>query len=329
MVIERRMGRRSATETVGRVLKVLLEERRIQQSELARRVGIDADTARRVLGELKESGAPIAKETEGRAVVWSVPDGWFPNGVVFEGESASTLLRLLLRLRPSRERDNMIERITDAASSARDVRSAKSAIVAPAAAGESEDWLGELERAAIGRYAVRVRYQAASEDEPQSRLCSVQRVVTERPAFVLVWSHKSQALRNYRPERVSGVTRADDVAFIERPEAEIAEALGESVNGYRGGALDELVFVVREDCWGWAKDNLPAKPLRKERIPGGRRVSMRNRGGDVLVRWLTGMADRVTIETESVREAVRDNARRALEATGGLFDTPNTRGGGE
>lgn len=319
------MGRRSATETVGRVLTILLEERRIQQSELARRVGIDGDTARRVLGELKQSGVPVVSETEGRAVVWSVPEGWFPNGVVFEGESASMLLRLLLRLRPSRERDNMIERITDAASSAREVRAVKSAIVAPAATGESEDWLSELERAAIGRYAVRVRYRAANEGEPDWRVCSVQRVVTERPAFAMVWSHKSQGLRNYRPERVSKVLRADDVAFVERPEAEVAAAIAESVNGFRGGALGELSFVVREAHWGWAEINLPARPLRTEPVPGGTRVVMHNRGGDVLVRWLTGMADRVTIETPSVREAVRDNARRALEGTGGLSDTPNTR----
>lgn len=323
------MGRRSATETVGRVLTTLLEERRIQQSELARRVGIGGDTARRVLGELKRSGVPVVSEAEGRAVVWSVPEGWFPNGVVFEGESASTLLRLLLRLPPSRERDSMIERVTDAASSARAVRAVKSAIVAPTAVGESEDWLSELERSAIGRYAVRVRYRAANEEQAEWRLCSVQRVVTERPAFALVWSHKSQALRHYRPERVSKVLRAEDVAFVERPEAEVSAAIAESVNAFRGGVLGELSFVVREAHWGWAKDNLPARPLRTEPVPGGTRVVMRNRGGDVLVRWLTGMADRVVIETPSVREAVRDNARRALEGTEWLSDTPNTRGVGQ
>lgn len=307
------MGRRSATETLGRVLTVLLEERRIQQSELARRVAIDGDTARRILLELQQSGAPIESVREGRAVVWSVAAGWFPNGVVFEGESASTLLRLLLRLRPSRDRDAMIARITNAFDSAREVRAAQSAIVAPAPTGDSEDWLGVLARAAIERTAVRVRYQAVNEPEPEWRLCSVQRVVTERPAFALVWSHKSQGLRNYRPERVSRVLPAEDVAYVGRPEQEITAALDESVNAFRGGALGELVFIVREEHWGWAAINLPARPVRTEPVAGGTRVVMLNRGGDVLVRWLTGMADRVIIETESVRAAVRENARRAWE----------------
>jgi predicted DNA-binding transcriptional regulator YafY len=321
------MGRKSATETVGRVLNVLLQERRVQQSVLAKRVGIDGDTARRVLGELREAGVPIETEREGRAVFWRVADGWFPNGVVFDGERASTLLRLLLRLRPSRERDALIDRVTSAAANAREVRAAQNAIVPPTTVGDAEDWMGALERAAIGRYAVRVQYRAASEESPTWRVCSVQRVVTERPAFALVWSHKSQGLRCYRPERISGVVRADDTAFVERPESEVREAIAESVNGFRGGDKSELVFVVREADWGWVEINMPAKPVRTERVANGTRVVMVNRGGDVLVRWLTGMADRVTIETESVRRAVRENALRALEATGAsdVFDTPNTR----
>jgi hypothetical protein len=107
----------------------------------------------------------------------------------------------------------------------------------------------------------------------------------------------------------------------------VREAIAESVNGFRGGDKSELVFVVREADWGWVEINMPAKPVRTERVANGTRVVMVNRGGDVLVRWLTGMADRVTIETESVRRAVRENALRALEATGAsdVFDTPNTR----
>jgi predicted DNA-binding transcriptional regulator YafY len=318
------MGRRSATETVGRVLHVLLRERRVQQSALAKEVEIDGDTARRILGELREAGVPVEREQEGRAVVWSVAEGWFPNGVVFEGEHASTLLRLLLRLRPSRERDALIDRITHAAPSMREVRAAQQAIMSPSGNGEADDWLSELERSVMGRYAVRVLYRAAKEERPEWRVCSVQRVVTDRPAFAMVWSHKSQGLRCYRPERIQRVLRAEDHCYVERPRDEVDEAIAESVNGFRGGEKSELSFIVRAQDWGWVEINMPAKPVRTERTATGVRVVMVNRGGDVLVRWLTGMADRVTIETDSVRAAVRENAKRALEATL-LFDTPNTR----
>jgi predicted DNA-binding transcriptional regulator YafY len=297
----------------------------VQQSVLAKEVGIDGDSARRILGELREAGVPVEREREGRAVVWNVAEGWFPNGVVFEGEHASTLLRLLLRLRPSRERDALIDRVTHASSSVREVRAAQNAIVPPSSHGDAEDRLSELERSAIGRYAVRVLYRAANEEHAAWRVCSVQRVVTDRPAFAMVWSHKSQELRCYRPERIHRVVRAEEYRYVERPSREVTEAIAESVNGFRGGEKSELSFVVRERDWGWVEINMPARPVRTERTANGVRVVMVNRGGDVLVRWLTGMADRVTIETESVRAAVHENARRALEATRPFDDTPNMR----
>jgi predicted DNA-binding transcriptional regulator YafY len=312
------MGRRSATETLGRVLVALLEERRIQQSSLARRAGVDGETVRATMLELKASGVPVEREMEGRAVIWSVADGWFPNGVLFEGEHAQTLLRLLLRLRPSKDRDAAIDRLAGAASSAKQIRDAKSAIVAsvPAADAAAEDFLGALERAAIGRYVVRVRYQSVHDLEPRWRDCSVQRIVANARPFAIAWCHQSQELKHYRPERISAVMPQPAIAFHAERVEEVDRQQSESMNGFRGGELVEVSFVVRSDAWPWVRDNLPFQAERIEPAANGTRVTVRTKGGEVLERYLVGLADRVTIETRVVRDAVVILAKRALLAHG-------------
>jgi predicted DNA-binding transcriptional regulator YafY len=307
------MGRKSATETLARVMVTLLTERTITQRALAERAGVHPEALRARLLELQASGVPIERVVEGRAVLWRVAEGWFPSGTLFEGEAAHTLLRLLLRLRPSRDRDASIARLAGSVQAAEALRPAAEVIVLGVASDRrSEDCLGALERVAIERVVVRVRYQGVKDRDPRWRDVSVQRIVAGVAPYVIVWCHESGTLKNFRPERISGVMRAEAIAFHEVPPAELDRQQTEAMHGFRGGALREVSFVIREDAWPWVKDNLPVRYDALEPVEGGVRVRVTTRGGEVLERYLVGLADRVTIETAEVRRAVAELARRAL-----------------
>jgi predicted DNA-binding transcriptional regulator YafY len=307
------MGRRSATETLARVMVALLERRTISQSELVQRAGVGAEALRARLRELQGSGVPIERIVEERTVLWRVAEGWFPSGALFEGEAAQTLLRLLLRLRPSKDRDASIARIAGAARDPSARRAAEEVIV-PGADGDprSEDLVGALERVAIERVVVRVQYQGVKDPEPRWRDISVQRIVAGPAPYAIVWCHESRTLKNFRPERIFGVMRAEAIAFHEVLQDELDRQQSEAMHGFRGGALREVSFVIHQDAWPWVKDNLPVRYDRLEPARGGVRVRVTTRGGEVLERYLVGLADRVTIETEEVRRAVAALARRAL-----------------
>ena len=146
------MGRKSATETLARVMVALLKERTITQRELAERAGVNAEALRARLLELQSSGVPVERVVEGRAVLWRVAEGWFPSGTLFEGEAAQTLLRLLLRLRPSKDRDASIARLAGAAQEAAVLRPPEE-VIGLGVAGDRRrlDGLGALVRVASDR----------------------------------------------------------------------------------------------------------------------------------------------------------------------------------
>ncbi|MDP3273893.1 MAG: WYL domain-containing protein [Deltaproteobacteria bacterium] len=311
------MGRKSATATVGRVMVQLLEHRVIQQSELAKHAGVTTETLRRVGDELIESGFKLTRELDGRAMVWSVAEGWFPSGVVFAGEDAKRLLRLLLRLRKSSERDAMIERLTLASESDREVRAARESLSGPDEAKGVGDWLNKLSRVAAEQRTVRIYYASSKSGEARWRVCSVQRVAEGRTAYAIVWDHDKNELNNYRPERVQGMDELRATAYVRRPVAELDAHQKTGINGYRKGPEQELTVVVHGEVWGWVKDNLPVAPERTEPLSWGTRIVIKTRGAESIERWLVGLAEHVTIETESMREAVRARALRSLAQHGG------------
>jgi len=133
------MGQRSHTNTVVTVLQALLKERSCTQIDLARRAGVDSQVVRKHLEELQRHGFPLEREGDPPQVWWSVPKGWFPGAVLFDSKSVPVLLRQLSRLPRSKEREQLIQRILEAAPRPSPEPLKAPAVLTPAMDGERGD----------------------------------------------------------------------------------------------------------------------------------------------------------------------------------------------
>jgi predicted DNA-binding transcriptional regulator YafY len=250
-----------------------------------------------------------------------------------------------LRLPSSSARNAFVARIASAASSGRDVKRAARVTLSSRrdvderAEASAEDLRAQAEEAIVREWAIELKYLRVGDEDPSWRTVSPQTVVSAERPYLVAWDHAKSALRNYRLDRMQRVTRAEGVAFREVSAAVVDAHVRESFHGYRGGELREVSWVFSDEAWATAKDNLPFACERREPVPGGVRVVVKSRGGDVLVRFLLAYGARVTIETPRVRDEVIALARKALawheaqasgrgadEASGGSRDTPAIRG---
>ena len=95
--VQDRMSRRSATETISALFLAFLERTSWTQAELARRLEISVRVVRTRLEELERQGMKIEREEEHPHVVWTVPYGWYPDGLTLDRTTIVSLLRLLAR----------------------------------------------------------------------------------------------------------------------------------------------------------------------------------------------------------------------------------------
>ncbi|MDP3276795.1 MAG: WYL domain-containing protein [Deltaproteobacteria bacterium] len=326
------MGARRPEETVARVLGVLLAQRMLRQSELARQAEVTGETAAKVLGDLKNGGLPLTRELEGRAVIWSVPDGWFPNGVLFEGDDAGQLLRLLLRLPSGGVRDAFIERIKAASLSAREVSRSVGA-VRPAAVEAQRDGASRfrsvIEEAIVRARAIELKYHGTKDLEGHWRTVSPQTVVGASRPTLIAWDHRKSALRTFRVDRVQNVMDVEGIAYVRVDESRIDAEVSESFNGYCGGELREVSMLIDHDAWAIVEHNLPFIAQRIEHTNRGVRVVAKNRGGEVMNRFLLAYGARMTVETPRVRDEVLRLAKQTVErlaSTGGPSPRKRTPG---
>ncbi len=306
------MGKKTSSFTVANILAALLTERTVTQAVLAAKLGLKSATVAQQLGELKEAGVPLTQRTAGRNVTWSVGKSWFPNAVLFEREEAGRLLLLLLRLKPSTQRDALIARIAEASSAPKVIERADRVAMAAQSAEQSEACRLAVEEAIVKKLAIELKYQKAEATEARWRTVSPQTVVNSERPYLVAWDHQEGLLKSYRIGRMHRVLTADGVAHREVEQALVEQHVRESMHGYNGGDLRVVSFVFNADAWASAKDNLPFEPESLEDVAGGTRVVVRTRAGNVLVRFLLAHGKNVTIETDAVREEVIALAKGAI-----------------
>ncbi|MFO0726429.1 MAG: hypothetical protein U1E65_21765 [Myxococcota bacterium] len=103
------MDSRSSSTSAVRIFQAFLRQRTWPQAALAREVGIGAAQLKRLLEGLEQDGVlPLEREVDHPHVYWSLPKGWFPGGVFYQGSEVESLLRLLARSPKSKERDKLI-----------------------------------------------------------------------------------------------------------------------------------------------------------------------------------------------------------------------------
>ena len=141
------MGRKSSTESVAGVLLAFLQSRTWKQVELARHVGLQTKSLRRILNDLSKGGLRLEQEQDPPHVYWSVPKTWFPGGVAFRGDELSELVRVLQLAPQSPGRDRLLGTIATTATGLRGTATAN-AILTRSLSPNEENVLAKLQESA-------------------------------------------------------------------------------------------------------------------------------------------------------------------------------------
>jgi predicted DNA-binding transcriptional regulator YafY len=307
------MGQRRSTETVIAILQAFLDKRTWTQAELARHTGVDSQVVRKHCEELQRHGFPLEREEETPQVFWSVPKGWFPGAVLFDAESVVVLLRLLGRLPQTKEREQLIQRILEAAPRPAPAPLKAPAVLTPHRTESEETNLKFIEDAATRRICLALKYLTAGCDKADWRTVSVQSVVLGSPTRFIAFCHKTRALKWFRLDNVHRAQIDESESFREAEPGRVDAMLKESVDGFHQGGPVRCSFVVFEPECGWVQHNLPVS-MTPERVPGGMRFTTTTAGVLRLARFVVGLGVAARVETPELAVVVEELARGALEA---------------
>ena len=306
------MGKRSPTDTVVSILQALLEERSCTQAELARRAEVDSQVVRKHLEELQRHGFPLEREDDPPQVWWSVPKGWFPGAVLFDSKSVPVLLRQLSRLPQSAERDQLIQRILEAAPRPPPVPLAAPAVLTPQWTKSEETYLTIIEDAAMHRVSLALKYLTTGHNKARWRQVSVQSVVIGPPARFIAFCHETESLKWYRLDNVCHAQRDEAEPFREAEPGQVDAMLKESVDGFHHGGAVQCSFVVCEPECRWVEHNLPVS-MTSEKVPEGLRFTTMTAGVLRLARFVVGLGVAARAETPELAKLVQELARGALK----------------
>lgn len=308
------MGQRSAGATLAAILQAFVRRKTWSQAELARELGLQVPTVKKRLEELLASGMPFERQEELPHVYWSVPEHWFPGGVVLDAELAQEVTRLALRA-PSPKRSKILTRLM----SSRAGRGAKAPLgqveqrVTPKQESPAEQaYLSPLVEAALERAPMRLRYFTSSRGELGERTVSVHQVLPGPPARFVGVCHQHGDLRWFRVENVLEA-RPSSEPFRAWPDDEVERFVASSVDGFHGAERDvEVAFVVRLPEARWVRMNLP-EGLTGELTPSGAlRVVARTSALMPIARYVVGLGGAARAETPALGALVAELARGAL-----------------
>lgn len=336
------MGRRTATETLSRLVVAFLKQRTWTQKQLEAECAVTARTVRKCLFDLLAAGMPLERSDEPPHVYWAVPSSWPPRGGRgLESVDGEAVARLVARLPRSSEREAVLAKLV------------VPAFGSSLPANQAEDRargavLATLEDAARRGAAVRMGYYSASRRADSTRVASVQRVVYgDRPRFV-AHCHSSSQLKWFRVDRVHGAAIDTGEPFVRVEEGELTRFLRDSMDGYHAGGESltcELWLRAAESRW--VLDHMPYE--RGTAIVSftsdGAHVVLRTAALDVLARYLVGLGDAARALgppklTQRVVELAQASLRahdapaharspRPLRSTRGARVTPLTSEGSE
>jgi predicted DNA-binding transcriptional regulator YafY len=304
------MGRKSSTESVAGVLLAFLESNIWKQADLARRVGVERKTLKRILDDLQQGGLRLSQEEDPPHVYWCVPKTWFPGAVAFRGEDLTELVRLLQLAPQSPKRDRLLGVIATTATGLRGTATAN-AILTRSLSPEEESVLAELQRAAQSQHALRVKYFTLSRGDLASRVVSVHRLLIDVGRFIAT-CHRDGRLKWFRLDGVQAVQAASEEAYRQASDEDVVRLIDESVDGYHSGAAPlECVFWVNNQEARWVKAQLPM-PFHVEEGAEATRFSATTSGLLPLARFIVGLGGSARVETAELAVLVRKLARGAL-----------------
>lgn len=305
------LGQRSRTETSSAIILKLLIERTVSQSGLAKALQLESRTVMRVLRELSVSGVPLDREEDPPHVYWSVPQGWVPGGVTFEGPLAGELLEQLSLVPRNDKRDKLMERIVAAISGNSRLLEVSDG---PGLSEKDVGVLTQIQKSAAEREALEIRYFSASSRALSSRVVSVQRVeVGDTPRFV-AFCHNREAPRWFRLDGVEAVASGVHQPYVEMDGAALKSFLDHSGSGYNDGLPPVLCeFFVQDSDWAWVGRNLPGR-FEHRRVDGGYICTGHNAALPVVASFVVGLGDAARPLSPGLAERVQKLAKGALRA---------------
>lgn len=305
------MVRQKQVDTLTGIVHAFLDESTWRQAELARRIGVTVETLRNTLESLQGIGWPLERDEDPPDVYWSVPQVWFPGGVLLSQEDATEALRLLARLPESEMRDRLIRLL---------VRSAPpSSQNLPAASWhpsgldpEQETVLRRIEDAIARREAIEVRYYSTSRGAFEWRAVSFLHEVPGPPIRTCGVCHRTDTIRWFRLDNIASI-RTADAPYRSREKGEIDEFLAASVDGFHdGGPVEEAQFFVRDPEARWVEKNL-IPPMEALRVDGGIQVRVRSAGLARVARYVLSLGPAARATTAGLAARVLELARGVVE----------------
>lgn len=309
------MGARDRYETITRVIQAFSVQRTWTQAALAREVGVGTPALRRIILNLEAAGMRLEREDEHPHVYWSVPKGWFPGGVVFDLDDWDVLVHAVLGISDQSRRQKLLGRLLSGRDSGPAMRDGlerlhQAVTATPLKPEESESVL-MIERAILKAVPLAIHYYSASRGALGWRVVSPQKLFTERLRLA-AHCHSNGVLRWFRVDNIQRVRLAPEEQWVEVEPAALDAFLASSVDGFRDGTKQDLVFRVEPPDSHWVRRNL-LPGMEAEEAPGGvLRVTARG-AAPVVARFIVGLGGSAVAEGEDLRALVREVAQRTLE----------------
>ncbi len=304
------MGTRTGTETLAAIMVAFWRERTWAQAALAREIGLNVRALRRHLEELEAAGWPFEREEDHPHVYWSVPNDWFPGGVLLGRDELAALLHLLVRLPDSPERRKLEQALTEKAPQL--VTRELARVLPPRSSETEENHLPQLLDAVAMRTSLRVRYFTASRGALTERVVSVQRVMPGPPVRFLGYCHTVRDLRWFRLDYVASLQADPAAPFVDVDDADVEALLARSVDGFYGAERKRVTFFVRMPEARWVAKNLPDGLVGVD-ADGGFLVDCETHGLLPVARFVVGLGSAAECRSEELRALVTQLARGALD----------------
>jgi predicted DNA-binding transcriptional regulator YafY len=307
------MGKRPLTEKLLSIILAFHAQARWEQVALARKVGLSVDQLRDRLRQLQKAGMKLKHTHDANTAAWTMEQGIFPDGIVFQRDDVWALLVALQTAPSTKERTMALARIFRVKSVSRKAKNARlSDDQEPVA------FLGELTGAMLGRKPVRVKYVPTS-GEVTERVLSVHFTTGVGNLRFLATDHgdDKHKLKWFRVGRLRSVTPAPAVAYRDCPRDEVLAYEQDSAWGYHGnGPAVQLSFVATEDAWRILESNMPAPAITTKAVKGGVRVTVRTTAVGVWARYLIGYIGAVTPETRELKDEMLTIVHAGMRAFG-------------
>lgn len=309
------MGQRGASQSIAAILQAFLRSRTWTQAALARELQIGVPALKKHLKALEDAGLPLERQDDHPHVYWSVPQSWFPGGVVYRGPDVEVLLRQLSRLPRSKDRERLIEIALDCLTGDRQTRASglpRVVMVRETSEPEAEH-LSVIEDSATQQRTLHCRYFSTRGSESWRNL-SVQRIVSGSPVRFAAICHRDGNLKWFRVDNVLDARLDEGDPYRTVDGSALSAFLASSLDGfYEEGEPETHVFSVRHPEARWVAKNL-LEGMQHTESPEGIRITVRTTGLQRLASYVVGLGAAAQIETPSLARAVAALARGALSA---------------